>query len=79
MIKAIMFDFAGVITIDGFAEWLKETLPDYNNSKKQFDKINKEVNKEIITNKEMLRLTSKITNTPPRLIWSYIYKRILIN
>lgn len=79
MIKAIIFDFAGVIGADGYWIWLREKLPELGNKKAYFQEISEKVDKGDITNKEFVELISKATNAPINTIWKEIYEKITIN
>lgn len=79
MIKAIIFDFAGVIGSDGYWIWLKEKFPSIEGKKGYFQEISEQVDKGIITNQEFAHLLSEKTGIPHKDIWPQIYGKIIIN
>lgn len=79
MIKAIIFDFAGVIGSDGYWIWLKEIVPNFEQEKGYFSSIANQVDKGIITNHEFTNLLSKKLGIPQDQIWEQESKRIIIN
>ncbi len=79
MIKAILFDFAGVIGVDGYWVWLRENVLDIEAQKDYFEKISDDVDKAVITNKEFVSLIARTTEVPSSQIWPAIYERIKIN
>lgn len=79
MIKAILFDFAGVIGTDGYWIWLREVVPNFEQEKSYFVQIVDEVDKGTITINEFTKLSSRKTGIPQDTIWTEISKRIIIN
>lgn len=80
MIKAILFDFAGVIDkADGHWAWIKEVYPNAEREKQNFRELDDKVDKGTISNEEYITQTSQITGVPTELVWPGIYKKIIIN
>lgn len=79
MIKAFIFDFAGVIGADGYWIWLREKLPELENKKTYFQEISEKVDRGDITNKKFVELIAKATNASIETIWKEIYEKITIN
>lgn len=79
MIKTILFDFAGVIGVDGYWVWLRENVPDITSKVAFFTKISDEVDKGVITNKEFVDLVARETGINASRIWPEIYAKITIN
>lgn len=79
MIKAILFDFAGVIGVDGYWVWLRENVADINSRLEYFEEISDQVDKSIITNKEFVNLIAQKTGINSSRIWPEIYNKIVLN
>lgn len=79
MIKAIIFDFAGVIGTDGYWIWLGEIVPNLDQKKEYFSAIADKVDKGIITNSEFTKLLSMKLGIPQNQIWEQESMRIIIN
>lgn len=79
MIKAIIFDFAGVIGSDGYWLWLREIVPNFKQEKGYFSSIADQVDKGTITNNEFTNLLSEKLGIPQDQIWKQESKRIIIN
>lgn len=79
MIKAIIFDFAGVIGTDGYWIWLGEVVPNLEQEKEYFSTIANQVDKGTITNNEFTKLLSKKLGIPQDRIWPQESQRIVIN
>ncbi|MDP3697003.1 MAG: hypothetical protein Q8R55_03135 [Candidatus Taylorbacteria bacterium] len=68
MIKALIFDFAGVIGVDGYWVWLRENVPHIEEQRPFFQKISEEVDKGIITNKDFVGQIAKETGKDVNII-----------
>lgn len=79
MIKALIFDFAGVIGTNGFWEWLKENVQDMASEKDYFLKISEDVDRGAMGEKEFVSLVSKRTGRIKEEIWPEVYKKIKID
>lgn len=79
MIKAILFDFAGVIGVDGYWVWVREHVPDIASKVAYFTKISDDVDKATITNKEFVDLVARESGVDASRIWPEIYAKITIN
>ncbi|MBI3092921.1 MAG: HAD-IA family hydrolase [Candidatus Levybacteria bacterium] len=79
VIKAIIFDFAGVIGVDGYWVWLRENVPNIEEKRPFFQKISEEVDKGIITNKEFVEQIARETKKDVNIIWPQIFQKIAIN
>ena len=79
MIKAIIFDFAGVIGNDAYWVWLREKIPDLENKKSYFQDLSVKVDRGDISNREFTELAGKGVNVPAEDVWKEIFKRIKIN
>jgi epoxide hydrolase-like predicted phosphatase len=79
MIKALIFDFAGVIGTDGYWVWLEEKVSDLESKKFYFKNLSEKVDKGDITNQEFIEAVAKGSNLPTEIIWKEIFKKIIIN
>ncbi len=79
MIKAILFDFAGVIGTDGYWVWLKEKVPDLEKKRYYFQTLSEKIDLGSITNQEFIEGVAKGVNLPGGIIWKEIFKKIVIN
>lgn len=79
VIKAVIFDFAGVIGVDGYWVWLRENVPNIEKKRPFFQKISEEVDKGIITNKEFIEQIARETGKDVNVIWPQIFQKIVIN
>lgn len=79
MIKAIIFDFAGVIGADGYWVWLRKVVPDIDSQKPYFLKLSEKVDRATISNKEFLEQLSKRIGVSKETIWPTVRKHIIIN
>lgn len=79
VIKAVIFDFAGVIGVDGYWVWLRENVPNIEEKRPFFQKISEEVDKGIISNKEFVEQIAKKSGKDIDIIWPQIFQRIVIN
>lgn len=79
MVKAIIFDFAGVIGADGYWIWLRKNVPNIEEKRPFFQEISEKVDKGTITNSEFVDLIARETNTSKEKIWPEIFAEIIIN
>ena len=79
MIKAIIFDFAGVIGSDGYWIYLKEKLHNLEDRKVYFQELSVRVDNAIITNQEFVQTIAKKLQVSNEIVWKEIFKRIVIN
>lgn len=79
MIKAIIFDFAGVIGEDGYWVWLRENLADFETKKHIFDKTANQVDKGELSEKEFVGFVSEHTKRDTKDIWPEVKEKILLN
>ncbi len=79
MIKAIIFDFAGVIATESFMIWLSENIPDFNNKKQIYLDLSYQVDSGKISAAEFSRILGKDTGKNPEDVWPEIFSLITIN
>lgn len=79
MMKAIIFDFAGVIGADGYWVWLREHVKDIDSVKEKFHKIAEKVDKGEISEKEFVAFVAEHTGKSVEDIWPQVREKILLN
>lgn len=79
MIKAIIFDFAGMIGSDGYWVWLREVVPNIDVRKPFFAELADKVDKGLVDNTVNIKTLSQETGVPVDQIWKQIYAKIIIN
>lgn len=79
MIKALIFDFAGVIGTDGYWVWLREYVKDIENKREFFQKLSEKADKGLITEQAFISSISNVSGRPSNTVWPEIFQRILIN
>jgi len=80
MIKAIIFDFAGVIGTEGYSLWAKEKKAQgIETSNTYFHDISNMLDRGDITREEFTQDLSKKVGTDSKKIWGEMFKKIKIN
>jgi epoxide hydrolase-like predicted phosphatase len=79
MIKAVIFDFSGVIATEAFLTWLAENISDFEQRKKFFLEIADKVDRGQITDKEFVNILGKETGKNEKVIWPEIFKKVVVN
>jgi HAD superfamily hydrolase (TIGR01509 family) len=79
MIKAIIFDWAGVIGADGYWVWLAKNVPNLEKERPYFQKISEQVDGGEISNEEFVKLIGAKVNQPTEEIWRGVKAEIIIN
>lgn len=79
MIKAIFFDFAGVVVSEGYWLWLGDCVPNLDQKRDFFQKLSERADAGSIPEDEYLRLLSEATGVFPRDIYPQIAQKIQIN
>lgn len=79
MIRAIIFDFAGVIGADGYWSWLRKNVRDLDDKKSFFQEMSEMVDKGTIANQEFVSIIAKETSISSDRIWPEIFREIAIN
>jgi HAD superfamily hydrolase (TIGR01509 family) len=79
MIKAILFDWAGVIAADGYWTWLRENVKDIESKKPFFQKLSEKVDIGKMSQEEFERTIAEYSNVPQNKIWPGVREKIIIN
>ncbi len=79
MIKAIIFDFGGVITTRGYLLWMKEEIPNFESNKLFYDNLSDKYDLGIITHKEFTEIIAKESGIGKDVIWKKIFNKIFVN
>jgi epoxide hydrolase-like predicted phosphatase len=78
MIKALIFDFAGVITVrDAYWEWIKEK--DLEGKRAIFQRLSEDVDRAYITHEQFVNAFAKEMDVPPESVWAGIQARFALN
>lgn len=78
MIKAIVFDFSGVISEEGYDNWLKKNTVDYKENNNRYLLIAKEGDKAVLPIEKYLSRLSKETGVQPKNIWPSMRKEFIL-
>lgn len=80
MIKAIVFDFGGVITTEGFYIWIGKIGLDLSSSQKAyFQELADKVDRGDISNKELVKILAQKCGVKENEVWKGIKKEIVFN
>lgn len=79
MIKAIIFDFSGVISTESFLLWLDENVPNSERERRIFFELSKKVDSGKITADEYAKILAEKTDKNPENIWPEMFNKIIIN
>lgn len=79
MIKAIIFDFAGVVATESFMIWLSENITDFEKTKQFYLDLSYEVDSGKITASEFSQVLGEKSGKPPENVWPEIFDKIVIN
>ncbi len=79
MIKAIIFDWAGVIGADGYWAWLKKDVPGSEERIDFFEKISGQVDSGELSNEEFVAILVKESGQTADMIWNQIKSETFIN
>lgn len=78
-IKAVIFDFAGVIGVDGYWAWLRDNITDLPKQEEFFHKISYQVDRAELSEAEFLDQISAKCDLPPERIRREIMARLIID
>lgn len=79
MIKAIIFDFGGVITTRGYLLWMKEEIPNFEKNKLFYDNLSNKYDLGMITHDEFTKIIAKESGVEKDIIWEKIFNKIKAN
>ena len=79
MIKAIIFDWAGVFAVDGYWVWLRKNISDIENKQKYFQELSEDVDSAKIPHSEFMRILSLESKKTENQVWQEIKKEIILN
>jgi putative hydrolase of the HAD superfamily len=79
MIKAIIFDFAGVIVGEGYWNWLYKNILDISLKEVHFMDLSKKVDSVQITTEELLLELSKESGKTPQQIEKEMFDEFILN
>jgi len=80
MIKALIFDFAGVITLkDAYWDWLHENIKDLGSKRHIFEKLSADVDRAAITHEEFLNGFAEAAGIKAEEVWPNLKERFVPN
>jgi len=79
MIKALIFDFGGVISTRGYLLWMKEEIPNFEKNKLFYDNLSDRYDLGMITHKEFTKIIAKESGVEKEIIWEKIFNKIKVN
>lgn len=79
MIKALLFDFAGVVVSEGYWLWLHDCVPHLDQKREFFQTLSERGDAGEISQDEYLQLLSGATGVPADTIYPHIMQKIQIN
>ncbi|HZT98501.1 MAG TPA: HAD family phosphatase [Ktedonobacteraceae bacterium] len=79
MIRALIFDFAGVIGVDAYWIWLEENVPNLAFQRAYFQTIADQVDRAEIPNQEFVRLIAERLGVNSEEVWPQIYEKLVLN
>lgn len=79
MIKAIIFDWAGVIGVDGLWVWMKDNVKNLEERRAYLNEINDDLDSGRMPHSEFMQYLSKESGKNPEQIWQEVKKEIVIN
>lgn len=79
MIKAIIFDWAGVLAEDGFWSWLNKNISDIEVRKDSYQALSEKVDGGDIEHDVFMQHLSEASGKSPEQIWSEVKSEIKLN
>jgi len=79
MIKAIIFDWAGVIASDGYWIWLGKNIKDIEEKRSYFQDISEKVDSARISHNEFEEILTSISDKLEQDVWQEVKLEIIIN
>ncbi len=79
MIKAVIFDFAGVVGVDGYWAWLEEKVPDLDRHRDDFHEISVKADRAEISTSEFVAFVARRVGLPPEVAAREMISRFVIN
>jgi epoxide hydrolase-like predicted phosphatase len=78
-IKAVIFDFAGVIGVDGYWAWLRDNITDLPSHEQYFHRISYQVDRAELTEEQFLNAITENCGIPAERVRSEILGRMKID
>ena len=79
MIKAIIFDFAGVISTEAYWMWLSKNVSEFGTKQEYFMEIADKIDKADISNDDFVKILSEETGIPAEEIRDSVFEELVIN
>lgn len=78
-IKAVIFDFAGVLGVDGYWAWLRENIQDLPSHEAYFHDISYKVDRCALSEQEFVSAIAAVAGKPAEVVRSEILARLVID
>lgn len=79
MIKAVIFDFAGVIASESFFLWLEENIADFKQTKQFYLDLSYKADSGQMTGNEFAAVLAKKSGVRDSDVWPQIFQRMVID
>jgi epoxide hydrolase-like predicted phosphatase len=79
MIKAVIFDFAGVVGVDGYWAWLAERVPDLDSHRADLHEISVKADRAEIPTSEFVDFVAGKAGLPAEVVTREMISRFVIN
>lgn len=79
IIKAIIFDFAGVVATEGYIAWLSENIDDFKKTKQFYLDLSYKSDSGLISSDEFTAVLAQKSGIAKKEIWPQIFNKIIIN
>lgn len=79
MIKAVIFDFAGVVGVDGYWAWLEDRIPDLDKHRADFHEVSVKADRAEISTSEFVAFVAGRVGLPPEVAAREMISRFVIN
>ena len=78
-VKAVIFDWAGVIAADGYWAWLHKNVPSARENKATFQELSEQVDSARISHDDFMQRLSQESGKPVDQIWDEVKREIVID
>lgn len=78
MIKAVIFDFSGVIASPGYIRWVSEFIPELNNKKELYEEAFKKLDLGTYSKSEFEDFLSAESGIPKEEIWPNVLNGVMV-
>jgi len=79
MIKALIFDWAGVLATDGYWVWVLKNIKNIANRKEYFDHLSMDVDSAKISHNEFMEILARESRKTQEEVWQEVKNEIVLN